>query len=343
MKVIFKDTEHFVKNPPKEMRAILLYGPDQGLVKERATVIAKTVVSDLNDPFSYLDLHADIVDKEPSRLLDEAFALSFLGGRKVIRITQADDDITQACKALLENETPCENLVIIEAGNLDTKSALRAYFESAKTKNGAAVACYAEEGKTLDATIRQILSENNKSASFDVIQYLSSNMQSNRMIVRSEIEKLVTYVGTKTAITLDDAQACIGNQSDTSFSVICTAVGTGNIKVLDEKLSLAFMEGIFPQSLIRGLQNHLKRLHKAKILLEKTQNIKEVMEKQIYPAVFWKEQDVFVAQMNKWDIKRLEMMLIILSQAEKQCKMTGIPAETVCRQTFLNIARRARG
>ncbi len=343
MKVVFKDTEFFVKNPPKEMRAILLYGPDQGLVKERGKAMAKTVVSDLNDPFSFIELSNAAIEKEPSRLMDEAFALSFLGGRKVIRIPQADDDITQACKAFLENETPCDNLVIIEAGVLGTKSALRVLFESAKIKNGAAVACYAEEGRTLDTTIRQMLSENGKSASHDVIQYLSANIQSDRLILRSEIEKLITYVGAKPSITLEDAQACVGNQSDTSFSVICTAVGTGNIKTLDEKISSAFLEGIFPQSLLRGMQNHFKRLHKAKILLEKNSNAKEVMEKQLSPPVFWKEQDVFMAQMNKWDLKRLEMMLIILSQAEKQCKTTGIPAETVCRQTFLNIAKRARG
>ena len=54
MKLSFKQIESFVKSPDPKARAILVYGPDQGLMKERSRIMAKTVNPDLNDPFNVI-------------------------------------------------------------------------------------------------------------------------------------------------------------------------------------------------------------------------------------------------------------------------------------------------
>ena len=50
MKIPTAETEHFVREPDPEWIAVLVYGPDQGLVRERARKIASSVVEDLADP-----------------------------------------------------------------------------------------------------------------------------------------------------------------------------------------------------------------------------------------------------------------------------------------------------
>ena len=50
---------------------VLIYGPDEGLVRERAHRISKQVVEDLSDPFNVVRPSLSQVIEEPSILLDE--------------------------------------------------------------------------------------------------------------------------------------------------------------------------------------------------------------------------------------------------------------------------------
>jgi DNA polymerase-3 subunit delta len=43
--------ERFLAKPPAGLRAVLFYGPDAGLVRERAERAARSVCEDLKDPF----------------------------------------------------------------------------------------------------------------------------------------------------------------------------------------------------------------------------------------------------------------------------------------------------
>ncbi|MGZ5989496.1 MAG: DNA polymerase III subunit delta, partial [Rhizomicrobium sp.] len=73
-------------HPPKELVAALIFGPDQGLVRERAETLIKAIVPDLKDPFLIADLDDGVLASDPARLFDEAAAISMLGGRRVVRV-----------------------------------------------------------------------------------------------------------------------------------------------------------------------------------------------------------------------------------------------------------------
>ncbi len=333
MKLGFKDIDRFVKSPPKDIKAVLIYGPDQGLVKERSKAIGKTIVPDLSDPFLVTPLSNDDLNDDPSRLSDEANALSMMGGRRLIIVSGADDKALLACKNALE-DAAFDSFIIIEAGELGPKSTLRLFFE--KQKNSAALPCYVEEGRALDYTIRNFLESNGKSATRDAMGFLLQNIQGDRMVIHSEIDKLCLYVGDKKVIDYDDCVEIIGARGTTGFSQITFAVASGNIKELGEKLHQAFDEGFPPQALIRGMQNHLKRLYQAKIYVSQGKSGKEAMES-IHPKVFFKEQPAFQAQLNKWSLLRIERALGYLLEVDRQTKTTNIPAETLCAHAFTKL------
>ena len=56
MKVAAGRIDAFLRAPDNAARAILVYGPDTGLVRERADILAKTVVADISDPFLVAEL-----------------------------------------------------------------------------------------------------------------------------------------------------------------------------------------------------------------------------------------------------------------------------------------------
>ena len=50
------EADRYVASPPKGLTLALVYGPDAGLVQERAEKLLKSVVPDLTDAFNVADL-----------------------------------------------------------------------------------------------------------------------------------------------------------------------------------------------------------------------------------------------------------------------------------------------
>jgi len=68
----------FLHQPDPAIRAVLLYGPDAGLIRERADTLARGVCPDLHDPFRVADLSAAALAADPARLADEAAQMSLM-------------------------------------------------------------------------------------------------------------------------------------------------------------------------------------------------------------------------------------------------------------------------
>src|SRR5579875_4145561 len=85
----------FLRRPDPQLRAVLLYGPDRGLVRERAELLAQRVCPDLADPFRIAAVDGAALVADPARLADEAVQLSLTGGRRVVRVREADRKSTR--------------------------------------------------------------------------------------------------------------------------------------------------------------------------------------------------------------------------------------------------------
>src|SRR5204863_9958787 len=81
-----KEIDSYLARPDAGRPIILLYGPDAGLVRERAEALLASAVDDPNDPFSLVRLDGDELAAEPSRLVDEAMTIPLFGGRRAIRV-----------------------------------------------------------------------------------------------------------------------------------------------------------------------------------------------------------------------------------------------------------------
>ncbi len=335
MKLGWKDIDSFVKKPNPKARAILVYGPDDGLMRERAALMGRSVVADLHDPFNVAVLSAQSLLDDPARLMDEASAMSMMGGARLLRIEDGSDKITPLLKDYLANPS-AENLIIIEAGELGPKSPLRALFE--KSDNAAAVPCYVEDERGIATLIRQTLTEKSYGIQADALSWLASNIAGDRARARSEIEKLMLYMGgASKMVTLDDARAACGEAGDQSIDDLLYAIGGGKA----DKALLAYTkllgEDVAVVSILRSLQSHFRRLHFTRSQMATGLDVDQAM-KMLQPAIFFKYEQPFKSQLQKWSEKRLLTMLQKLSQIEAQTKQTGTPAETLCAQAILSIA-----
>lgn len=351
MKLSYRDIEPFVKNPNPIARVILVYGPDDGLMRERAKTMALTVVSDINDPFNAVTLSADQIGDDPARLNDEANAMSMMGGGRLIRITDGGDKLTTALKDYLANPSD-QNLVIIEAGELSPRSSLRKLCE--KEKQAAAVPCYVEDERSVGDLIRQSLQHAGFQIDRDAQIWLATQLAGDRQRVRSELNKLITYMGPaegytgmdsdpvseqRGMVTLQDAQACCGQGGDQSIDDLVYSVAGGQTETAFRTFNSLIDEGIPTITILRALQSHLRKLHLARAYMEQGENVKGAMDK-LTPPIFFKLQDSFKAQMQRWPMKKIEIALQKLTTLEVQSKTSGFPSETACAQAILAISMR---
>lgn len=349
MKITGARVERFLRQPEPEIIAVLVFGPDQGLARERAQALVRLVVDDPGDPFRVVELTGAAVKSDPPRLIDEAAALSMTGGRRVIWVREATDGISEIFETLLKSGS--DSFVIAQAGNIGPKSSLRKLFE--KAGNAAAIGCYEDDGAALAAIIRETLARHGLVATAEASAYLADNLGGDRMISRNELEKLALYVGGTDAggdkgkggppgsVALEDAMACIGDSAAMSLDAVAYATAGGDSQELDRALERAYMEGTSPVGVLRAVQRHLQRLHFALGLVKKGEAEDKAIQG-LRPPVIFKFKARFRAQIGFWRNGRLADALELLTEAEIDCKSTGFPAAIGCHRALIRIAQAAR-
>src|ERR1044072_4187555 len=146
----------FVAKPNPAQPVVLVFGPDAGLVRERAEALIRASVDDINDPFSLARLDGDELAGEPTRLVEEANTIPLFGGRRAVWVKVGSRNVAPAVEALLAAASP-DCRVVIEAGDLRRNAPLRVLVERAR--NAAALPCYEDDEKTLDRLIDAELRE----------------------------------------------------------------------------------------------------------------------------------------------------------------------------------------
>lgn len=338
MKLPAGRVEAFLRRPDREIRAVLLYGPDAGLVRERADTIARTVCPDLRDAFLVAEIPAATLAADPARLADEAAQISLMGGRRVVRVRDAGDGVATIFARFLADARG-DAMVIAEAGDLPGRSSLRRVFDEAPV--AAAIGCYPDGPRELALVIRDSLGTHRVTASRDAVAFLVEHLGGDRLLTRAELDKLALYAGDGGQIELDDARLAVGDSAAISLDDAVLAAADGDAAVLERALGRVFQEGESPVTVIRALLRHLQRLHLLAARVAAGESIDAVL-RGARPPIFFKQQDNFRRQLSFWRDDALRRQLDALAEAETRMKTTGMPAEIICRAAMLATARMAR-
>jgi DNA polymerase-3 subunit delta len=335
MKIAANRADAFARNPDSSARAVLVYGPDEGLIRERADALTKAVAEDLNDPFRVAEITLASLRDDPALLADEAAAIALTGGRRVVRLRGITDAAVDAIKIFLD-DSPGDALVVVQAATLNARSKLRKLFEDAK--NTAALACYSDDERALDQVIRDTLGADGISVSHEAMDYLTANLGADRGLSRAELEKLALYVGPNGAVDIDAAIAVIGNSSALTVDDVVYAAAGGNGLAADRALTRSYQEGANPVTILRALSRHLMRLQLARAKIDQGAPVDSAM-KALRPPVFFKLSAAFRQQLRVWSGRNLARAMALVLDAEQRCKRTGAPADALCGRAVLQISR----
>src|SRR5260221_827548 len=220
-----KEIDAFLARPDPGRPIILLYGPDAGLVRERAEALLASAVDDPNDPFSLVRLDGDELSAEPSRLVDEAMTVPLFGGRRAIRVRAGSRSFASGVDTLAD--TPLKDCrIVIEAGELRPESPLRKACERART--AVAIGCYPDGERDLAKLIDDELRVSNLRIAPDARAALMALLRGDRQASRNELKKLALFAHGEREVTLDDVMAIVADASELKIDAIVDGAFAGN-------------------------------------------------------------------------------------------------------------------
>jgi len=227
--------DRFVERGSEVYRIFVIYGPDRGLVSERASLLAKKSGVAQDDPFSMLKLDVSDLQNDPGRLLDEVNSLGLFGGEKLVWLRGAANEkpLLDAISVLAAGPPPA-NILIVEAGDLKKGSGLRKIAEPSKAI--AVIPCYADDVRTLNGLIDAELALDGLSITPAARRQLLELLGGDRVASRNEIRKLSLYCRGSATVEEEDVSAIIGDASGVSTDDAVDAILTGDLPALRHAL-----------------------------------------------------------------------------------------------------------
>jgi DNA polymerase-3 subunit delta len=330
MKLDTRQLPTFLRNPG-DTRLVLLYGDDEGLIRERAQTLTRLVAGALNDPFRVVEIERETWPQIPG----EMAALSMIGGRRVIRVREvAEAVLTHVSNAM---KGPGTALLILEAPGLG-KGKLRGFVEAAK--DAAAIACYPEAGRALQDLIKSLLQESKIAIEPDALDWLGETLGGDRAAIRGEIEKLVLLCGPGTTLTLDMARSAVGESANALGDDGLMLATAGEAAGSDAAIEAAIADGLNGVGLLRIALMHLQKMHLARLRMAQGMAAAESV-RNMRPPVFGPAASTMTAALGLWPEDALLRVIEDLRQAELACKQTGSRPELLARAAISRVARQA--
>jgi DNA polymerase III subunit delta len=332
------EVDKFVARPDPARPIVLVFGPDAGLVRERAEALVRASVDDPKDPFQLARLEGDDLAGEPTRLLEEANTIPLFGGRRAVWVKAGGRNFAPALEAVIASPSP-DCRVVIEAGDLKRNAPLRIVCERAK--NAVALPCYPDTEKDLVRLIDDEMRAAGLSISPDARAALVPLLGGDRLASRHEVHKLALFARGKTQVELEDVMAVVADASTLALDGLIDAAFAGRTGELEAQFGKARTAGTAPGTIVSGALRQVAQLHKARLAVEEGASVSEAAGA-IQPFLHFSRKGAVEAALRTWTSARLERAMAQLAEAALEARRQSAMAEAIAQRALLALAVSAR-
>lgn len=333
-----REIDAFLAKPDPSRPIILLYGPDSGLVRERADALMASAVDNPEDPFSLVRIDGDELAAEPSRLVDEANTIPLFGGRRAIRIRAGSKSFASGIDVLAENP-PRDCRIVIEAGELRPDAPLRKSCERAKS--AVAIACYPDTERDIARLIEEELRSFDLRIASDARSALMLLLGGDRQASRNEIRKLALYARGAGEVTLEHVIAIVTDASALTLDAAVDAAFAGRPADVDAAFAKAIAAGTYPGSIILAAQRQAAALHKARLSVEDGIPASAAVESG-FPRLHFSRRGVVEAALQNSSADRLARIIGQLADAAFDIRRQADLAAAIAQRALMAIAVNTR-
>jgi DNA polymerase-3 subunit delta len=316
---------------------ILIYGPNEGLVKNQIEQLAKNYLS--QGDYEEISFNGKDLDDDPGSLEAIIRSVSMFFKNKIVIADGIKDKHLSIIDELVL-KTPRQGVLVIREGSLNKSSKIRKFFEEHKTC--LSLPCYEDDSRSIMKNIEEFTRENKFELNRDIKNYLLQSLSNDRMISKRELEKIeMFYKNSNSKIKLEEIKILLNDSSSQNLNKMNEHVMFGNTSKSSKVISKLLSEGTSPISLVRSLINYLLRVQQTKIEMKKGNNFDSSI-KILKPPVFWKDKDNFQKHCFKWPLRSIESGLNRLLETEITCKLNSKLANINCEKSILLIANDGR-
>jgi DNA polymerase-3 subunit delta len=330
------EVERFLKRPDLEAGILLVYGPDTGLVRETAQRLVRHYAGSGSDSMGLVTLDGAELNSNPERLLAEAKTGSLFGERRVVRVRDAGKSLTVPLSEL--SDDPAGAIVVLEAGNLAPRDALRALVEA--SRNGRALPCYADSDETILRLIAETFNQAGIRAEPDVASTLRDQLGNDREITRRELEKLSLYAAQSKVLTREDVLTLCADNAALVLDEVADAIGTGHADRLDAALSRALAAAVNPQQLLSSVSQHFAQLRRWRTIVDGGTSSRDVLAG-ARPKPHFSRTASLEQQLRLWSDHSLAIATERLHQATNDTRHNYAMSETLTRRVLLALTQMA--
>lgn len=324
------EVARFLARPDLSEGIFLAYGPDTGLVRETAQRLIRALTNDDPESASVTVLDGAEVDADPSILAVEAKTISLFGGKRIVRVRGASKSLVMTLTELRDD--PGGAAIVLEAGNLTPKDALRALVEAAKL--GRALPCYPDNDETLTALIRETFNQQGIRVDSDVVATLREILGNDREITRRELEKLSLYAATSKTLTREDVLLLCADNGALVIDAILDATAGGHAERLELALNRALSSAVDPQRLLAMANIHFGNLRRWRIDVDAGKTPRAVLDS-LRPKPHFSRISALEQQLRLWTDNALATAGERILQATTDSRRRPALAETSLRRALL--------
>lgn len=335
MKVSKQSVARSIDQPDPAVRFYLLHGPDDGQSRALGARLLEALGAEK------VIIAAGAVKSDPALIASEAAAISLFGGRRLIWIEPASEDIAEGVRALLEIEAT-ESAVVAIAGALRKTSELLKLAEA--SPRAVAFAAYPPEGAEADRMVIDVGRRFGLKCDPRLANRIAESCGNDQALVAQEMQKLALYVDAspQTPKPLDvEALDAVGAElSEGNIPRVADLALAGDLKALTEELAKlpTGAEGI---PVVRALQRRLMMLAPARARMERGDRLDAVMTS-LGKSLFWKDKEIVGRMLSRWNAAGLARIAERAAKLERTLIFSRSPERESLGEELLSIARAAR-
>jgi DNA polymerase III subunit delta len=333
------DIDGFVARPHPDKPIVLVFGPDAGLVRERAAALVRASVDDPSDPFGLALVEGDKLAEMPERLVEEAHTVPLLGGRRAVLVKAGGRNFVAALERLLAAPPGIDCRVIIEAGDLKRGTPLRSLCERAPI--AAALPCYADSARDLGRLIDEEMRRTGMAITPSARALLVSLIGGDRCASRSELEKLTLYAVGKTSIDVPDVMAVVADATLAAVESLIDAAFAGWAGDVEVNFGKVQSSGVSASTIAAACIRRAAALHTSRLAIESGTSIDDLVRRATPPIHFSRVKAVGAA-LESWTAHRLERVIGQLGDTSLAVRKGSKLAYPIVQRALISIAMAAR-
>lgn len=335
MKLSARDSTRFFAKPDPAAAGILIYGPDPNRIAlRRMDLVAALIGPEGEAEMRFVRIAAAELRKDPAVLIDALKAQGFFPGQRAVLIEDATDGVAAPVTAALEEQAPGDAFLIVTAGQLTPRSALRKVFEASKSAYAAPIYADPPGRDEIEASLKAADLPQVTPGAMRDLAALGHALDAGDF--RQMLGSLSIYKhGDPTPVSAEDVAAVAPMLADAAIDDVIASVADGEIEALGRILPRLSGQGTQPTAICIALQRHFRQLHSAAI---HPQGPEQALAR-ARPPVFGPRRDRMLRQARSWGPRRLEAALSQILEADLALRSArAVPARALIERLMLRIA-----